>query len=105
LVERRTRINALVSKLVSARFELANPECRDICTAETLLVDGLEQDKENCIIYKNEVATNNIVIKLLKRHLANKEVTNKKNIVDKLCVYQDVRIISFLNFMTKNRLV
>ena len=31
-----------------------------------------------CIIYKNEVATNNIVIKLFKRQLANKEVTNKK---------------------------
>jgi hypothetical protein len=96
----------LVSKLVRARFEPANLECsQNICTSETLLVHGLEQDKENCIIYQNEIATNNIVIKLLKRHLANKEVTNKKNIVDKLCVYKDVRIICFLNFMTKDRLV
>ena len=96
----------MVRKLVSARFEPANPKgSQNICTSETLLVYCLEQDKENCIIYKNEVATNNIVIKLLKRHLANKVLTNKKNIVDKLCVYQDVRIISFLNFMTKNRLV
>ena len=72
-----TRINALVSKLISVRFEPVNPKCSyNICTSETLLVYCLEKDKENCIIYKNEVATNNIVIKLLKRHLANKEVAN-----------------------------
>jgi len=69
----------LVRKLVSARFDPANPGCsRNICTSETLLVHGSEQDNENCIIYKNEVATNNIVIKLFKRHLANEEVINKK---------------------------
>lgn len=45
-VKKAVRINiALVRKLVSARFEPANPGCSlNICTSETLLVHGFEQD-------------------------------------------------------------